>query len=79
MTGMGSDSYQMTREEKTEPDIIAIKDLFRLFNEYFLPKRNASHKCGEFCWTKQTKTETPEDLWRSLKDFEKKLVRLKEY
>ena len=31
----------MTRAEyKTEPDKIAIKELIRLFNEYFLPKRN---------------------------------------
>ena len=32
--------YQMTRAEyKTEPDKIAIKDLFWLFNEYFLPTK----------------------------------------
>ena len=64
--------YQMTRAEyKTEPDKIAIKDLIRLFNEYFLPKRNVYHNRGEFFWTKQTETETPEDFWRRLIEIEK--------
>ena len=36
--------YQITRAEyKTEPDSIKIKDLFRLFTEYYLPKRNNLH------------------------------------
>ena len=34
----------------------------RLFNEYFLPKRNTYHNQGEFFWTKQAESETPEDL-----------------
>ena len=39
----------MTRAEyKTEPDKIAVKDLIRLFNEYFLPERNTYHNRGEF-------------------------------
>ena len=40
--GIGPEAlYQMTRAEyKTEPDKIAVKDLIRLFNESFLPKRN---------------------------------------
>ena len=40
--GIGPEAlYQMTRAEyKTDPDKIAIKDLIRLFNEYFLPKKN---------------------------------------
>ena len=39
--------YQMTRAEyKTEQDKIAVKDLIRLFNEYFLPKRNSYHNRG---------------------------------
>ena len=50
--------YQMTRAEyKTEQDKIAVKDLIRLFNEYFLPKRNSYHNRGGFVWTKQTETE----------------------
>ena len=57
----------MTRAEyKTNPDKIAIKDLFRLFNEYFLPKKNTYHNRREFFWTKQTETETLEDFWRRL-------------
>ena len=62
----------MTRAEyKTEPDKIAIKELNRLLNEYFLPKRNTYHNQGEFFWTKQAESETPEDFWRRLIDIEK--------
>ena len=62
----------MTRAEyKTEPDSIAVRDRIRLFNEYFLPKRNSYHNRGEFFWTKQTETETPEDFWRRLIEIEK--------
>ena len=71
--GVGPEAlYQMTRAEyKTEPDNIAVKDLIRLFNEYFLPKRNTYHNRGEFFWTKQTETETPEDFWRRLIEIKK--------
>ena len=71
--GIGPEAlYQMTRAEyKTEPDRIAVKDLIRLFNEYFLPKRNTYHNRGEFFWTKQTESETPEDFWRRLIEIEK--------
>ena len=71
--GIGPEAlYQMTRAEyKTDPDKIAIKDLIRLFNEYFLPKRNTYHNRGEFFWTKQTEAETPEDFWRRLIEIEK--------
>ena len=52
--------YQMTRAKyKTEPDKIAVKDLIRLFNENFLPKRNTYHNRGEFFWTRQIESETP--------------------
>ena len=61
----------MTRTEyKTEPDKIAVKDLFRLFNEH-LPKLNSYHNRGEIFWTKQTETETSEDFWRRLIEIEK--------
>ena len=64
--------YQMTSAEyKTEPDKIAKKELIRLFNEYFLPKRNTYHNRGEFFWTKQTEAETPEDFWRRLIEIER--------
>ena len=58
-------------EYKTEPDKISIKELIPLFNEYFLPKRNTYHNHGEFFWTKQTESETPEDFWRRMKEIEK--------
>ena len=62
----------MTRAEyKTEPDKIAVKDLIRLFNEYFLPKWNTYHNRGELFWTRQTESETPEDFWRRLIEIEK--------
>ena len=62
----------MTRAEyKTDPDKIAVKDLIRLFNEYFLPKRNTYHNRREFFWSKQTESETPEDFWRRLIEIEK--------
>ena len=71
--GIGPEAlYQMTRAEyKTEPDLITVKDLIRLFNEYFLPQRNTYHNRGEFFWTKQTESETPEDFWRRLIEIEK--------
>ena len=71
--GIGPEAlYQITRAEyKTEPDKIAIKELIRLFNEYFLPKRITYHNRGEFFWTKQTEAETPEDFWRRLTEIEK--------
>ena len=71
--GVGPEAlYQMTRAEyKTEPDSIPVKDLIRLFTEYFLLKRNSYHNRGEFFWTKQTETKTPEDFWRRLIEIEK--------
>ena len=59
--GIGPEAlYQMTREEhRTELDKIAIKDFIRLFNEYFLPKKNVYHNPGELFWTEQTGTKTP--------------------
>ena len=62
----------MTRAEyKTEPDKMAIKELIRLFNGYFLPKRNTYHNRGEFFWTKQAESERPQDFWRRLIEIEK--------
>ena len=59
-------------EFKTKPDKKAVKDLIRLFNQYFLPKRNSYHNRGKFFWTRQTETETPDDIWRRLIKIEKK-------
>ena len=57
----------MTRSEyNTQSDKTAVKDYIRLFNCYFLPKRNTYHNRGEFFWTKQTEAETSEDFWRKL-------------
>ena len=59
---------------QTEPDKIAVKDLFRQFNEYFLTKWNTYHNRGEFFWTLQTESETPEDFWLRLIDIQKECV-----
>ena len=71
--GIGPETlFQTARAEfKTELDKIAVKDLIRLFIEYFLPKRNSYHNRGEFFWTRQTETETPENFWRRLTEIEK--------
>ena len=47
--GIGPEAlYQMTRAEyKTEPEKIAIKDLLRLFNEYFLLKKKTHTTTAE--------------------------------
>ena len=48
--GVGPEAlYRITRAKyKTEADIIKIKDLIRLFTEYYLPKRNTNHRRGNF-------------------------------
>ena len=64
--------FQITRVEyKTDPDSIKIKDLIRLYTEYYLPKRNTYHNRGDFFWAKQSEEETPEDFWRRLVEIEK--------
>ena len=64
--------YQITRAEyKTEPDSIKVKDLIRLFTEFYMPKRNTYHNRGDFFWAKQTEDETPEEFWRRLIEIEK--------
>ena len=35
------------------------------------PKRNTYHNHGEFIWTRQTESETPEDFWRRLIEIER--------
>ena len=66
--GVGPEAlYQITRAEyKTEPDSIKVKDLIRLFTEFYMPKRNTYHNRGDFFWAKQTEDETPEEFWRRL-------------
>ena len=64
--------YQITRAEyKTEPDSIKVKDLIRLFTEFYMPKRNTYHNRGDFFWAKHTEDETPEEFWRRLIEIEK--------
>ena len=71
--GVGPEAlYQITRAEyKTEPDSIKIKDLIRLFTEFYMPKRNTYHNRGDFFWAKQTEDETPKEFWRRLIEIEK--------
>ena len=71
--GVGPEAlFQITRAEyKTDPDSIKIKDLIRLYTEYYLPKRNTYHNRGDFFWAKQSEEETPEDFWKRLIEIEK--------
>ena len=74
--GVGPEAlYQITRAEyKTEPDSIKVKDLIRLYTEYYLPKRNTYHNRGDFFWAKQSEEETPEEFWRRLIEIEKECI-----
>ena len=71
--GVGPEAlYQIIRAEyRTEPDSIKVKDLIRLFTEFYMPKRNTYHNRGDFFWAKQTEDETPEEFWRRLIEIEK--------
>ena len=71
--GVGPEAlYQITRAEyKMEPDSIKVKDLIRLFTEFYMPKRNTYHNRRDFFWAKQTEEETPEEFWRRLIEIEK--------
>ena len=62
--GVGPEAlYQITRAEyKTEPDSIKVKDLIRLFTEFYMSKRITYHNRGDFFWAKRTEEETPEDF-----------------
>ena len=73
MWGVGPEAlYQITRaENKTEPDSIKVKELIRLFTEFYTPKRNTYHNRGVFVWAKQTEDETSEEFWRQLIEIEK--------
>ena len=64
--------FQITlAENKTDPDTIKIKDLIRIYTEYYLPKRNTYHNIGDFFWAKQSEEETPEEFWRRLIEIDK--------
>ena len=73
--GVGPETLcQITRAEyKTDPDSINIKELIRLFLEYYLPKRKTYHNRGDFFWAKQTE-ETPEEIWRRLIEIEEECI-----
>ena len=63
---------EITRAEyKTKSDSKKIKDLIRLFTEYYLSKRNTYHNRGDFFCTKETGKETPEDFWRRVIEIDK--------
>ena len=74
--GVGPEAlYQVTRGEyKTEPDSIKVKDLIRLFTEFYMPKRNTYHNREDFFWAKQTEEETPEEFWRRLNEIQKESI-----
>ena len=49
----------------------ALYQTTRAENKRHEPKRNTYHNRGEFLWTRQTESETPEDFWRRLIEIEK--------
>ena len=71
--GVGAEAVdQITRtENKTDQDSIKLKDLIRLFLEYYSLKQNTYHNRGDFFWANQTKEEAPEEFWRRLIEIEK--------
>ena len=70
---MGPEAFfQITRAEyKTDPDSIKIKDLIRLYTEYYLSKQQTYRNRGDFFWAKQSEEETRENFWRRLIEIEK--------
>ena len=69
--------YEITRAEyKTEPDSIKVKDLIRLFTEFYMPKRNTYHNRRDFFWEKQTEEETPEEFWKTPEEFWRRLFKI---
>ena len=67
-------SLQIIRAKyKTEPDSKKIKDLIRLYTEYYLLKSNTYHNQGDIFWAKQSE-ETREDFWRRLITIEKNVT-----
>ena len=61
--GVGPEAlYQITRaENKTEPDSIKIKDLIRLFTEFYMPKKNTYHNRGDFFGRSRPKMKHPKN------------------
>ena len=74
--------YQTTRAEyKTEPNKIAIKDLIRLFDECFLPRRN-TYNSGNLFWTKKRIRDSGRLLAkidRHRKRLRRRIIHLKNY
>ena len=79
--------HQITRSKNsTAPNKIKIDKLIKVYNSYYLPKRNKNNSRRHFFWTKQTGTEKLENHWeklieikeeRNLPDFSTKIVLLK--
>ena len=68
-------THQITKSEcRTNPNKIKIKKLFKLYNRYYLPKRNKYNPRGDLFWAKQTGTEAPEDHWEKYLEIEKNAI-----
>ena len=60
----------MTRAEyKTDPDKIKIKDLIKLFNEYFLQKRNVPQMWRTLL-DQTVRNRNTKDFWRKIIEIE---------
>ena len=65
-------TQQITRiEYRTEPDKNKIVKLLKLYNRYYLPKRDEYNSRGDFFRAKQRDTETPESNLEKLLELEK--------
>ena len=59
--------HQRTRaQNRIKLDKLPVKHLIRLRNKHLLPKRINIKIRQNIFWTKQTKTERPQDFWRKL-------------
>ena len=70
-TGLSAIEIITKGEFNTDPDTIKTDKLIQLFREYYMPKRNTYHSCGDFFWVKQEENETPEEHWKKLITLEK--------
>ena len=59
--GTGSTLSDNKAEYKTEPDSIKIKDLIRLFTEFYMPKRNTYHNRRDFFGRSRPKMRHPKN------------------
>ena len=72
LNGPSKALFQIIRAEyKTEPDGIQVKDLIRIYTEYYLPTRNTNFNRRDSFWAKQSENKIKELFWRRLIEIKK--------